>query len=535
MKTFRCAIYTRKSSEEGLEQEFNSLDAQRESCEAYIKSQAQEGWKLVRKHYDDGGFSGGNIERPGLERLLADIRDGQVDVVVVYKVDRLTRSLTDFAKIVDVFDKAGASFVAVTQHFNTTTSMGRLTLNVLLSFAQFEREVTGERIRDKIAASKKKGMWMGGVPPLGYDVKNRKLIVNGPEATRVRLIFERYLALGNVTTLREDLRRSNVRSKRWLSQKGAQHGGKHFARGALYRMLRNRTYLGEIEYKGQVYNGEHQGIVSKETWEAVQERLDENRRRHSKTNRSREPYLLEGLVRDDCGNIMSPTYAQKGKTRRYRYYVSSPLLSGAKKPVGGVSRAPAQALEDIVLDRVRTVMARSGDEEVGRARVQKVIKSVTVCCDRLEILIDHNAPDVDIRRIQFETDELVHCGDTTLLCVHGKVIRRGGDRIIVGPDGKSVLSSNTPDPKLVRNLVKAFEWRETLERGEYKSLQAVAEAEECTERYVRKLLPLAYLAPDITEAILDGRQPATLELQHLTNRDIPLDWSVQRTQYGFVA
>ena len=262
METRRCAIYTRKSTEEGLDQEYNSLAAQRDSCEAYIKSQSHEGWKAIRKQYDDGGYSGGNIARPGLKELLEDIAAGKVDVVVVYKVDRLTRSLSDFARIVDVFDDSGASFVAVTQHFNTTTSMGRLTLNVLLSFAQFEREVTGERIRDKIAASKKKGMWMGGAVPLGYDVKDKKLVVNEKEAKIVRHIYERYLALGTVTRLREELRVHDVRSKKRITAKGKVHGNGHFSHGALYRMLQNHTYRGEVEHKENVYPGKHDSIVS---------------------------------------------------------------------------------------------------------------------------------------------------------------------------------------------------------------------------------------------------------------------------------
>src|ERR1700751_1777128 len=269
----RCAIYTRKSSEEGLEQDFNSLQAQREACKAFIKSQASEGWKLIKTAYDDGGMSGGTMERPALQRLLADIGEGLVDVVVVYKVDRLTRSLADFAKMVEMFDARGVSLVAVTQQFNTTTSMGRLTLNVLLSFAQFEREVTGERIRDKIAASKHKGMWMGGVPPLGYGVRDHKLVMIDSEADTVRLIFRRYAELGSVRLLQAEFETGGIRSKSWTSFSGRLVGGKPFSRGALYLILQNRTYLGKIVHKGQFHPGEHTPIIDQPLWDAVQEQL----------------------------------------------------------------------------------------------------------------------------------------------------------------------------------------------------------------------------------------------------------------------
>ena len=276
-KVRRCAVYTRKSSEEGLDQTFNSLDAQREACEAYIRSQAHEGWKLVKTAYDDGGFSGGTLERPALQRLLADLGRGLVDVIVVYKIDRLTRSLADFARIVETLDRQGASFVSITQQFNTTTSMGRLTLNVLLSFAQFEREVTGERIRDKIAASKRKGMWMGGNLPLGYDVKDRQLVVNEAEAETVRYLFQRYVELGTVAALQTDLKRRAIVSKVWTSSSGKRRGGAGYSRGALYYLLRNTIYVGRIAHRGASYAGQHPGIVPQDLWDRVQALLTENR------------------------------------------------------------------------------------------------------------------------------------------------------------------------------------------------------------------------------------------------------------------
>jgi site-specific DNA recombinase len=285
-RTRRCAIYTRKSSEEGLEQDFNSLHAQREACEAFIKSQASEDWKLVRAAYDDGGLSGGTMERPALKRLLADIGEDRIDVVVTYKVDRLTRSLADFAKMVELFDAHGVSFVAVTQQFNTTTSMGRLTLNVLLSFAQFEREVTGERIRDKIAASKKKGMWMGGVPPLGYDVRERRLVVNPVEAQTVRHIYERYLQLGCVRQLSKELDQQGIVSKVRVSKKGVESGGCRFSRGALYELLANPIYVGEIRHKQERHAGQHEPILARELWERVQRHMRENAARGPKRSTS---------------------------------------------------------------------------------------------------------------------------------------------------------------------------------------------------------------------------------------------------------
>jgi site-specific DNA recombinase len=315
----RCAIYTRKSSEEGLEQDFNSLDAQREACEAYILSQKHEGWAALPQMYDDGGISGGTMERPALQRLLADIKTGKIDNVVVYKVDRLTRSLGDFAKIVEVFDRHRVSFVSITQSFNTTTSMGRLTLNMLLSFAQFEREVTGERIRDKIAASKQKGMWMGGLPPLGYAVADRKLVIREDEAETVRHIYRRYADFGSVRALKQELDAAGILSKRRVDRLGRETGGGPLARGALYLMLQNRIYRGETVHKGASYPGEHEAIVDAELWQTVQALLAENRVERRTGRQAAEPSLLAGLLHDDAGERMTPTHANK-KGTRYRYF-----------------------------------------------------------------------------------------------------------------------------------------------------------------------------------------------------------------------
>src|SRR5712691_6896811 len=352
----RCAIYTRKSSEEGLEQNFNSLHAQREACEAFIKSQAGEGWRLVKTGYDDGGLSGGTMERPALQRLLGDINQGLIDVAVVYKVDRLTRSLADFAKMVEVFDAHGVSFVAVTQQFNTTTSMGRLTLNVLLSFAQFEREVTGERIRDKIAASKRKGMWMGGVPPLGYAVRERKLIVVESEAQTVHHIFRRYLALGWVRLLKTELEARGIVGKRWTSASGKSWGGKPIGRSALYLILQNRIYRGETVHKNETYPGEHQAIIDPALWNAVHARLSENTAERGAGIRVKNPSLLTGLLFDSEGHRMTPTHAVK-KGTRYRYYVSRPLIVGARAEAAAGLRIPAAEIEQIVTNRIRRLLS----------------------------------------------------------------------------------------------------------------------------------------------------------------------------------
>jgi site-specific DNA recombinase len=350
-RALRCAVYTRKSSEEGLEQAFNSLHAQREACEAYIKSQRHEGWTLLPQRYDDGGLSGATMHRPALQQLLADIQAGKVDVVVTYKVDRLTRSLADFAKIVEIFDQKGVSFVSVTQQFNTTTSMGRLTLNVLLSFAQFEREVTGERIRDKIAASKKKGMWMGGVPPLGYKARDHKLIVIESEADTVRHIFRRYAALGSVRLLRDELEAQGIRSKCWESAAGRRWGGKPLARGALYLMLQNRIYRGEIVHKDQHYPGDHMPIIDAVLWDDVQAKLAANAVEHATGGRTKSASLLAGLLYDGEGQRMTPTHAVT-KGTRYRYYVSRPLITESRGRAPEGLRVPAGEIEQLITTRI---------------------------------------------------------------------------------------------------------------------------------------------------------------------------------------
>src|ERR1700716_3611544 len=391
IKPVRCAIYTRVSTDHGLDQEFNSLDAQYDAASAYIKSQAHAGWALIRSRYDDGGYSGGSIERPDLQRLLDDIRARKIDVIVVYKVDRLTRSLADFAKLVELFDAQGVSFVSVTQQFNTTTSMGRLTLNVLLSFAQFEREVTSERIRDKIAASKRKGLWVGGPLPLGYGMKDGKIAVVEDEAERVRLIYRRYLELSGVNALVRDLKDKEIRTKIRLRVTGATHGGIPFERGSLFYLLRNRFYIGEVKYKGEILPGEQPVIMERELFDAVQQKLTDqwSHRNHVKT---KSDHLLTGLLYDDAGHRMIPTHATKAGIR-YRYYVSLPHLRGEKTvSVGSVSRIPATDIEDIIVKSVNEhLVAQHGQPSSSSAHaddrgmiVEQVVR-IDVHKDRLMV------------------------------------------------------------------------------------------------------------------------------------------------------
>jgi len=342
----RCAIYTRKSSEEGLEQEFNSLDAQREACEAYIASQRSEGWKAMREQYDDGGFSGGTLDRPGLQVLLEDVKDGLVDVIVVYKIDRLSRSLMDFAKLVEIFDAHKVTFVSVTQSFNTTTSMGRLTLNILLSFAQFEREVTAERIRDKVAASRKKGMWMGGVVPFGYDVRDRKLAVNDVEAKTVRHIFARFVDLGSATVLTRELRAGSICNK----------GGRLMDKGFVYRLLNNRVYVGDAVHKGTAYPGEHKAIIDQDLWDRVHAIMEESPRARAANTRAQTPALLKGLLFSASGAAMTPTHTKKGQ-KLYRYYVSMDVLRNRVGEMdSGPHRLPAGMIEEAVIGEIRALL-----------------------------------------------------------------------------------------------------------------------------------------------------------------------------------
>jgi site-specific DNA recombinase len=567
----RCAIYTRKSSEEGLEQAFNSLDAQREACAAFVLSQKHEGWVVLPALYADGGFSGGTMDRPALQRLLGDIRAGQVDVVVVYKIDRLTRSLFDFAKIVEAFDARSVSFVSITQQFNTTTSMGRLTLNVLLSFAQFEREVAGERIRDKIAASKKKGMWMGGLPSLGYDVQNRKLVVNEEEARTVVHIFQRYVELRSVRVLQAELDIAGIRSKRRILADGTPFGGQKLSRGALYLMLQNRIYRGEITHKGSAYPAEHQPIVDKVLWDQVQAILAENRVDRATRVDAKQPSLLAGLVFDESGERLTPSHAVK-KGTRYRYYVSRSLIVGTAKEKSTGRRIPAANLETLVITKLRGFLADEGavlnvirEEHVDGAaqsrliarglKIAKEIESLTP--DQIRAMLMTLISRVDIRpdcvEISVHRSHLVELlgsdsidlvtqrgtPDNETMAVLTLTVPARLQR--VGREMKMLVENaddqTEADPALLRIVARAHDIQERLMQKSGLTLHAIASQERVTPGYVSRLLRLSSLAPDIITAIVNGKNPPQLTAKKLMRLalEIPVHWTAQRKLLGFYA
>ena len=515
----RCAIYTRKSSEEGLDQSYNSLDAQRDACEAYVMSQTGEGWSALPTHYDDGGFSGGTMDRPGLRQLLADIAAKCVDVVVVYKVDRLTRSLTDFARIVETFDTHGVSFVSVTQAFNTTSSMGRLTLNVLLSFAQFEREVTGERIRDKIAASKRRGMWMGGTPPLGYRPHERTLVVDEAEAETVRHIYRRYLALGSVRLLREELACDGIRSPGRRTGKPGP-----FARGALYHLLTNRLYLGEIVHKGESFPGLHAAIIDPEMFDTAATLLATNTQtRRARTTACAEAPLI-GRLFDEDGRAMSPVHARNRHGRVYRYYVSSRLQRGEAQQ--GL-RIPASTLDDVVRDRLARIFPSVEPEALWQRLVRVIVSNAAIT------LVVEDAPKA--RSIAVAPSEsIAELPDGHLqLSIPSEIRTWGGRSEIIRPDRRRVLPATRIDPVLSRGLGQAHQLVTAMKAAPGMPLDELARARGTRDSYVRRLSRLAFLAPDIQEAILDGRQPIGINLQTLMQIDIPLGWDEQRQKLGF--
>jgi site-specific DNA recombinase len=533
-KPQRCAIYTRVSTENGLEQEFNSLHAQREAAQAYIKSQAHEGWKLIRDHYDDGGFSGGSLDRPGLQKLLADIRERRIDIVVVYKVDRLTRSLTDFAKLVELFEAQGVAFVSVTQSFNTTTSMGRLTLNVLLSFAQFEREVTGERIRDKIAASKKKGLWVGGVVPFGYEVRDRKLIVNEEEAATVRLIFLRYLDLGSLSALQRDLRDRRIITRRRTLSSGRAIGGRALTNGPLAHMLRNRMYLGEINHRDKSYHGEHTPIIDPTLFEAVQTKLTENRQERRRRRQSSNA-LLRGKLFDDRDNAMTPTYAIK-KGVRYRYYVSSVLNQGRKEDAGSFPRVAAEAVERTVLEVIgalppaNQIEAQPGWPSVDFLRPEPEADA-SEAAERIAANVDKitlGSRSIEIRLL--EDSDLP--SKVTAIPWSPQTFRR--KREVIQPSSESASGARPiraeARRKLLSAIAKGRRWLDEMISGKVQGIETIANREGVSERSARMGLSLAFLAPDIVQAAVDGILPRGLGVSRLM--DMPPSWADQRSIIG---
>lgn len=487
-----CAIYTRKSSEERLDQDFNSLDAQRESCEAYIKSQKSEGWVSSSDEYSDGGFSGGTLDRPALHRLMNDIRAAKVHIVVVYKIDRLTRSLMDFAKLVEVFDQYGVTFVSVTQSFNTTTSMGRLTLNVLLSFAQFEREIAGERIRDKIAASKQKGMWMGAPSPIGYSIENRQLVVNSDEAPVLKMLFARYLELGCVKSLKQDLDRKGIKTPQRLSKKGNIHGGLPFSRGNLYQILKNPVYLGQIRHKQKVYDGLHDALIDAEQWQAVQAMLESHR--VHRTEVAKQRHLLVGILFDAQGTLYTPTFTSKGP-KRYRYYISQDLLQYRDHPSHILARLPADEIETTVLlvlrkhiegldsaDPVNAYFLEHWDVIPDQDRVQALVGRVTVHMNTITLNFKPGGLGILAKEhlgIAIQEPEISQ--------LEAPYHTRRGDKgtVIIDTPERSKDIFLLPPAELKR-LVQGIAWSEDHFKGE--SIKAIARRMGCSAAFVSQTI-----------------------------------------------
>ena len=515
----RCAIYTRKSTEEGLEQAFNSLDAQREACAAYILSQAHEGWELVNEHYDDGGWSGGNMARPALQQLLTDVAAGKVDVIVVYKVDRLTRSLADFARIVEALDKAGASFVSVTQAFNTTTSMGRLTLNVLLSFAQFEREVTSERIRDKVAASKRKGMWMGGPVPLGYRLDNRKLLIDEHDAETVRLIFRRYLELRSVGALADELAATGIQTKLRHYANGRSVGGVCFSRGPLALLLQNPIFIGKVQHRGDLFDGEHEAIIELDVWEQVQQSLAANRREWLHGDRARSPSLLTGLIKDQDGRPMTPVFTSRGNCQ-HRYYVTR-LKPGEDKKTAW--RVPAGDIDRAVLECTsKFLIQRAAEELDSEDRAFPTNLAQLSVPEQRKILLEAKV------RVHLSASGItVSAGnDSEQISLRARYARRGNElKLVVADQG----TAKEPDPVMLKLLAHASVARESILAGTPDPLVS-----HYSKRHYWQLLRLNWLAPDIVTAIIEGRQPPSLTGRRLLRAaDVPVSWEEQRRYFGF--
>lgn len=555
-KFMRCAIYTRKSTEEGLDQNFNSLDAQREACEAYIASQRHEGWNPLSKRYDDGGYSGGHLQRPALQKLLDDINAGHVDLVVVYKIDRLTRSLTDFAKMVEIFDKRSTSFVSVTQHFNTTTSMGRLTLNILLSFAQFEREVTGERIRDKVAASKVKGMWMGGPVPLGYDVKDRALIVNSKEADTVRTIFKRYQALGCVQRLKSELDADGTKTKIRVSRAGNRSGGQRFSRGALYHLLRNRLYCGEVHHAGKYYPGQHEPIVPQPLWKAAQAQLNANHQAHKTRTRAKAASLLAGMVVTEAGEALTPSHTMR-HGKRYRYYMLRPPAGIAAARRSQVS-IPAHDLERLIENEWQAVLTAKdldgllGIDEAGRGKAARQAakdlarewdkhsavekrQALLTCGARIEVATNYVKLHVETSALHNlllgENDSAAtwEVAPRLTRSINASLHRLRGEVRILGDDPADTASATAEArEQLLRTVALGRKWTSELINGSVASLKDLATREKRAESYLYDVLRAGCLAPAIIEAVIAGQ---TLRYPDMDTfkESFPISWTEQAT------
>ncbi len=545
MNKIRCAIYTRKSSEEGLDQDFNSLDAQREACEAYVASQKHEGWCLVEKHYDDGGLSGGNLERPALIELMRDIDDGHIDQIVVYKIDRLTRSLSDFAKLVDRLDKQEASFVSVTQSFNTATSMGRLTLKVLLSFAQFEREVTAERIRDKIAASKKKGMWMGGCVPLGYEPDGRTLKINATEAVTIRKLYELYAIQQSLNAVVIKANQLGLRSKLKITDETTSHPGKKLTRSQIHHILTNPVYSGRIRHKNKVYDGLHPAIITQNEFEKIQTTLkDQSAKQRGLNNKHCAPSLLIGKIVDEAGRCLTPTHTRK-KQQRYRYYISNNphgKNTSTNKPNQHDWRLPADAFESYIFETVKEYLlstyktelliaptaedlskAMESLHQIGQADENQHKELLFNCVKRINLfgtktritLIQDNVSKlfnvqsklINIQRLAFETQF--------------QTKKRGVEtKFIIGS-----TQTNNYDPVLVQNIAKANAYYNAIKQGQ--TFDQIARQYRTSKRRVQHLIDLAFTSPNLVAMIMEGEQPPTLTTQFLRDHPLPSNWDEQ--------
>lgn len=490
--TKTCAIYTRKSTDERLDMEFNTLDAQREACEAYITSQRSEGWAVSDTHYNDGGFSGGNMERPALTQLLEDIKAGKVDIIVVYKIDRLTRSLSDFAKLVDIFDEHGVTFVSITQSFNTTTSMGRLTLNVLLSFAQFEREVTSERIRDKIVASKAKGMWQGGRPPFGFDIGDRRLVINREDAPQARRIFELYLELDSVSDVETELKRLRIKSRKRKSDKGFTYGGAYFSRGALYNLLQNPVYIGKISHKGKIHEGLHDAIISQELWDDVQNKLKEQAQCPKGQIGVKHRNLLTGRLFDEHGNRYTPVYTNHKNKQKYRYYLNKELSKDKSHPRFKRARFPAHEIEKVVEDTLRNNLCKlilDKDNSCFKYFIenQKALPTYDLVRSLIsKVIVQENSLQLHIQPKKLETIACAHL-DISLESSEDELVIEEPFKSERSDDGAVIISSKNRDifdlpPKLLKKLVQGVIWRD--EHFDGISIKAIARREGCSHDYV---------------------------------------------------
>jgi site-specific DNA recombinase len=533
---FRCAIYTRKSTEHNLDLEFNSLDAQREACEAYIKSQAHEGWRLIPSRYDNGAFSGASLDRPALQDLLMEVHSGKIDIIVVYKVDRLTRSLADFAKLVELFEQHSVSFVSVTQSFNTTSSMGRLTLNVLLSFAQFEREVIGELVRDKIAASKRKGMWVGGAVPMGYASANKKLVVVPEEAETVRLIFRRYLEVGSIGALVKDLDQRGIRTRRRAQSDGSVRGGIRFGVGPLNYLLRNRFVVGEVVYHGDVHRGEQEPIVDRALFDAVQAKLAASANvRELKLRAS--PSILIGRIYDDRGNKMTPTHTNK-QGARYRYYVSHAILQKRPDEGGSVARVPAPEVETIVVEALRKQLdhshkAASQAPASDRELIEQWVDRAVIKPQSIEIHLRSEAEQGagDGHPESESYPESGHHPPSILAIPWTAAVSEAVKGIIHAPSPAPVVSRESRE-LLLTAIAKARAWIDDLAEGRVNSFGEIAKREGKVERHIRLLASLAFVSPRIVADIVDGVVPADFTVTGLAKR-LAYSWAEQQDYRPF--